>query len=118
MHGEWYVIAQIVLIGLVVFGPRTWAGEPTWSFPDTVRISTGGVVLILTGGALVVAGIVRQGANPTALPPKEHATLIETGPYRLVRHPMYGGAILAAFGWAPESELANDRLRAAVVGVL
>ncbi len=32
--------------------------------------------------------------------PKAGATLVERGPYRVVRHPMYTGAILIAFGWA------------------
>ena len=58
MHGEWYVVAQIVLI-------------------------------------------FRLGSNLTAVPySKEEGTLIETGPYRLVRHPIYCGIILIAFGWA------------------
>jgi len=32
--------------------------------------------------------------------PDRKGTLIETDPYRLVRHPMYCGGILIAFGWA------------------
>jgi protein-S-isoprenylcysteine O-methyltransferase Ste14 len=37
----------------------------------------------------------------TPLPyPKEGATLIQTGPYAVVRHPMYGGGLVLAFGWA------------------
>lgn len=100
-HGEWYVVAQIVLFVLVVFGPRAWLGWPMWTSPYTQLGSIGGGILLLLGGLLIVAGILRMGANLTAVPyPKEQATLIETGPYRLVRHPMYSGAILVAFSWA------------------
>lgn len=99
-RGEWYVVAQVVLLALVVLGPRTWSGSPMWISPYLQLSSVIGGVLLLLGGLLVVAGIFRLGANITAVPyPKEQATLIETGPYRLVRHPMYSGAILMAFGW-------------------
>jgi len=99
-RGEWYVVAQVVLLALVVFGPRTGSGWPTWTSPYTQLGSIGGGALLLLGGLLVVTGIFRLGANLTAVPyPKEQATLIETGPYQLVRHPMYGGAILMALGW-------------------
>ena len=41
------------------------------------------------------------GAALTPLPrPGDQAELIETGAFALVRHPIYGGLILAAFGWA------------------
>ncbi|HQG32287.1 MAG TPA: isoprenylcysteine carboxylmethyltransferase family protein, partial [Deltaproteobacteria bacterium] len=50
---------------------------------------------------LLLAGLVRLGSNLTPLPfPKEDATLVQTGPYRLVRHPMYSGGIILAYGWA------------------
>jgi protein-S-isoprenylcysteine O-methyltransferase Ste14 len=32
--------------------------------------------------------------------PLSGARLITDGPYRRVRHPMYGGLVLAAIGWA------------------
>jgi len=53
------------------------------------------------GISLIVAGIFKLGGNLTAVPyPKEQSTLVEKGPYQLVRHPMYSGVIFAAFGWA------------------
>lgn len=48
-----------------------------------------------------MAGMFRLGANLTPVPyPKDQTTLVETGPYQLVRHPIYSGAIFMAFGWA------------------
>ena len=100
-RGEWYVVAQVALFVLVVFGPRTWFGWPTWTFPYTQLGSVGGGVLLLMGGLLIGAGIFKLGANLTAVPyPKDQATLVVTGPYQLVRHPIYSGAIFMAFGWA------------------
>ncbi len=55
----------------------------------------------MSGSLLFIFGIRWLGANLSALPyPKAESALIETGPYRIVRHPMYSGAILIAFGWA------------------
>ena len=67
-RGEWYVVAQVVLFVLVLFGPRTWLGWPTWTFPNTQLGSIGSGVLLLVGGFLVVAGIFGLGANLTAVP--------------------------------------------------
>ena len=49
----------------------------------------------------MAAAFFRLGTNLTPLPyPKEKGTLVETGPYALVRHPIYSGAIFMGFGWA------------------
>jgi len=100
-RGEWLVVAQVALIGLVFFGPRNVGGEPAWAFPLPEASRVVGSVLFALGGALLVAGLVRLGRALTPLPyPKDDATLVQTGPFALVRHPMYGGGLVMAFGWA------------------
>jgi protein-S-isoprenylcysteine O-methyltransferase Ste14 len=100
-RGEWYVAAQLVLMAAVFLGPRTLPGLPAW--PETVaRIARlAGAVLMPAGGGLLLAGVLRLGANLTPLPyPRSNATLVQSGPYRIVRHPMYAGGIVLAYGWA------------------
>jgi protein-S-isoprenylcysteine O-methyltransferase Ste14 len=100
-HGEWYVVAQVALLVLVFFGPRNIPAWSSWTAPFTWLGSIGGAVILSTGVLLLAAAIFKMGPNITPAPfPKDEGTLIETGPYRLVRHPMYCGGILIAFGWA------------------
>ncbi len=100
-HGEWLVVAQVALIGLVFFGPRTMFGQPTWPFPFASVCPIAGYLLMVAGGLLLLAGLVKLGSCLTPLPyPKEGARLVETGPYTLVRHPMYSGGLILGLGWA------------------
>jgi protein-S-isoprenylcysteine O-methyltransferase Ste14 len=100
-RGEWFVVAQVVLILLVVFGPRTLGGGTDWSLPFVWQRQIAGALLILAGGALLLAGLVRLGRALTPLPfPKEHAPLVQSGPFALVRHPMYSGGLVASLGVA------------------
>ncbi len=99
-RGEWYVVAQVALLLLVFLGPRRMAG---WSpIPGASLSTTVGVVLMIAGFLLLVAGGVGLGPpNLTPLPyPREDGALVRTGAFGLVRHPMYGGGVLLAFGWA------------------
>ncbi len=100
-RGEWYLAAQLVLMALVFLGPRTLPGLPAWPATLARILLIVGVALMLGGGGLLVAGLLRLGTNLSPLPrPRRHATLVQTGPYRLVRHPMYAGGIVLAYGWA------------------
>jgi len=113
LRGEWYVAAQFVLFALVAFGPRRLpgtaagtagadgtVGSASWPAPYGQIASVVGAVLFIVGALLVLAGAARLGMDLSPLPyPRERATLRETGAFRLVRHPMYGGAILVALGW-------------------
>jgi len=99
-RGEWYVVIQIALFMLVGFGPRQVA-RPAW--PQAMgRAATGlGVALMVAGAALLGAALLELGRNLTPLPyPKDDGTLVQTGAYRLVRHPIYSGGVALAFGWA------------------
>jgi protein-S-isoprenylcysteine O-methyltransferase Ste14 len=100
-RGEWLVIAQVALIALVFFGPRTLFGQPRWPFPFAAVCPIVGIFLMVGGGILLPAGLVKLGSGLTPLPyPKVGARLIETGPFALVRHPMYSGGLVLGLGWA------------------
>jgi len=59
-------------------------------------------ILLFAGGVLLgIRAVADLGTALTPLPrPGDQAELVETGAYALARHPIYGGLILAAFGWA------------------
>ena len=100
-RGEWWVVAQVILIAAVFLAPPTLPGVPVWP-GALIRVSTvAGALLVLAGTGLFLAGLLRLGTNLTPLPyPTARATLIQSGPYRFVRHPIYSGGIALAYGWA------------------
>ncbi len=99
-RGEWYVVIQFLLFALIFLVPLVGPKLVEWPNPwDTIGIGLG-VVLCLTGALLALAGVLNLGQNLTAVPyPKEDAVLVESGVFRLVRHPIYSGIILGSLGW-------------------
>ena len=96
-RGEGWFLLQLVLFGAIAV---SGAAGPAWGgWPATVGIALGGV-LIGCGGILSLRGLLDLRENLTPFPrPLEGARLVETGAYRLVRHPIYGGLVLGAMGW-------------------
>jgi protein-S-isoprenylcysteine O-methyltransferase Ste14 len=98
-RGEGWVLIQGVL--LVLVAAAGWSLGPDWFGPVRLAGVVVGIALGASGIVLVVRGVADLGRAMTPLPrPREDAGLVETGVYSLVRHPIYGGLMLAAFGWA------------------
>jgi protein-S-isoprenylcysteine O-methyltransferase Ste14 len=96
-RGEGWVAAQVVLFVAIA---AAGAAGPVWGgVPRTIGVGAG-AVLIGLGGLLAVRGVLDLRENLTPFPrPMAGARLVETGAYHLVRHPIYGGLIIAAAGW-------------------
>jgi protein-S-isoprenylcysteine O-methyltransferase Ste14 len=98
-RGEGWVAAQLVLFAAIGLGGLISVLSVNGGlFPLTLAA---GVVIIAVGLLVAVRGAVALGSNLTPFPrPRPSATLVETGAYRYVRHPIYSGLVLAAGGWS------------------
>ena len=98
-RGEGWVALQFPLLGLVALSGVVSGGA--WSGELASVVSLVGLALMLAGAMLSGRGLIDLGRNLTPLPhPRDDAQLVESGVYGRVRHPMYGGLVLTAFGWA------------------
>lgn len=94
-----FVMVQFILLVLIALGPRGLG--PEWPPSLKVGAMVTGAALMLAGALVCLAGAAQLGRNLTPSPrPRRDARLIRSGAYRLVRHPIYSGLILAAVGWA------------------
>ncbi len=96
-RGEGWVIIQFILLpleGLAGFIGPAWGGS--------LRLMTTGLGLaLLAAGTMLGAwGLLVLRDALTPLPhPRDGAELVETGAYRLARHPIYGGIVIASMGY-------------------
>ncbi len=78
----------LVVVGLFPRGPMAWVA--------TVRTYQTGLLTAAVGASLAVAALVSLGSNFSIVP--EARSLVVTGPYRWIRHPMYLAEILMMTG--------------------
>ena len=98
-RGEGWVAIQVVLLGAI--GVAGWLLGPDWDWPASDWSAVVGVGLVVGGAAQAALGLLHLGGSLTPLPhPRSDAELIESGMYGRVRHPIYGGLIVGAVGWA------------------
>jgi protein-S-isoprenylcysteine O-methyltransferase Ste14 len=97
-RGEIYVFIQVVLLIALFFGPADFFGKPTAIDHSLWLI---GKAFFYLGLGIALWAAISLGPNLTPLPkPKRNGKLIQTGLYKIVRHPIYFGVILLCFGWA------------------
>jgi len=97
-RGEGWALGQLVLLG-----GAAAAGVCGASWPSTGRNTRAAAasVIALAGAGLLLGGGAGLGRQLTPFPkPVADGELRDDGVYGLVRHPMYGGALLGLFAWA------------------
>jgi protein-S-isoprenylcysteine O-methyltransferase Ste14 len=95
--GTIWVIVQAALF--VFFLAALIAGETLDDFAGLVYLRSAGILIALFGSFVSFWSFRQFGSKVSPFPmPVDGARLIETGPYRYVRHPMYSGIIAFTFG--------------------
>lgn len=98
-RGEGWVAAQLVLFAVIAgAGVRDIDGrEPGGAWGWAAAVGLAGIV----AGALVAGrGLWDLQGSLSPFPrPVAGAPLVESGAYRVIRHPIYSGLVLAAVGW-------------------
>lgn len=95
-RGEGWVAIQVVLMVAVL---AVGLLAPGW--PDGARwpLKAAAVLLVAAGGLVLVTAGRALGSGLTPFPrPPEGGQLVESGPYGVVRHPIYSGGLLIAAG--------------------
>lgn len=84
----------------VAIGVVAGFAEP-WPSALAPWVGAVGTLAIAAGLLLLAMAFPKLGVSTTAFPlPVEHGELRTDGVYGMVRHPIYGGVLLLAFGWS------------------
>lgn len=98
LAGTWLVVAQVVLLGAIGVGI---AVDGSTAFGDDPLLRLTGVVM--AGGGVALGWVAARALGPALVispEPRAGANLVDHGPYRLVRHPVYGSVLLVVTGVA------------------
>ena len=95
-RGGLWVLGQAVLIGAMVAGGILYRNH--W---QSLAPTLGGALLLLTGAGCGWAGTASLGRNLTPFPkPSASSSLVQTGIYGFIRHPLYTAVFCGSIGWA------------------
>jgi protein-S-isoprenylcysteine O-methyltransferase Ste14 len=102
-RGEGWLGLQVLLMLGILFAAWTSSQSELAGTTGALALRLVGAVGVLVALALVVVASaeLRRAAAFSALPrPVEAGSLVNTGPYRYVRHPIYSALILGGFSIA------------------
>jgi protein-S-isoprenylcysteine O-methyltransferase Ste14 len=119
-RGEGWVVLQLIAIGLVI-GSASYGRDVPPAEPVGWLLRNGGLALVVAGGALLFWGYVElQRARTFSIMPRPIAggVLVESGPYRLVRNPIYSGLVVGSLGIAAARNSVLTLLAAVVLLVV
>jgi protein-S-isoprenylcysteine O-methyltransferase Ste14 len=77
----------------------------TIDFQINLQLQYAGLVICIIGIVIIIVSFVKLNRNLTPFPsPKQNSSLITTGIYKYIRHPIYTGVLFATAGYAVYSE--------------
>jgi protein-S-isoprenylcysteine O-methyltransferase Ste14 len=97
-RGEGWFVLQLALMAAVVGTAFTGV-----YWPDRAEgvLTVLGLIAAALGLVLLAVAVASLGAALTVLPkPRDRGGLVQSGIYRVVRHPIYGAILLIAVGWS------------------
>ncbi|HLH55245.1 MAG TPA: isoprenylcysteine carboxylmethyltransferase family protein [Verrucomicrobiae bacterium] len=99
-HRVWYLALMAIAIGLLCYNSRLVHFDRAL-FRRTIATKLAGDCVALLGAGIAIWARASLGRNwSSRVTLKKDHELIETGPYRLVRHPIYSGLLLMIIGTA------------------
>jgi len=91
----WVVVQSLFLAAIGIAAPL-WPGQ----WPKAASVSIGSITFLYAAWTGLSA-VVRLGRNRTPLPaPRPGSTLVTTGIYSRIRHPLYAAMMAMGIGWA------------------
>jgi protein-S-isoprenylcysteine O-methyltransferase Ste14 len=95
------VVAVIVIVGLITAGRLLELSPQSRLWHTTLALGVVSDCIVLAGTAFTIWARITLGGNwSVEVTFKQDHELIESGPYALVRHPIYTGLIMMALGTA------------------
>lgn len=95
-RGEGWVALQFALLAAVLAAALL---GPGWPGPAFGPVGVVGAILAAAGGLLAVVSARTLGKALTPFPrPNAAAAVVERGPYRVIRHPIYAAGVLFCLG--------------------
>jgi protein-S-isoprenylcysteine O-methyltransferase Ste14 len=115
----WQRSALLIAGMYLIFGPlriSDWLNQQILAV--TLPIALTGFFFVLCGVAFSIWARLILGENWSAAPSiKQDHALIQRGPYRIVRHPIYTGILIALFGSALQRGLIGNFLGVIICAV-